>query len=409
MEGFFNQDQSQSDNISKKGFKSCVSCGLYKHVLSPKIKPYGKFKKKVMLIGEAPEKVEDERGKAWQGDMGKVLKTALGTLGFNLFRDGISLNACNCRPPGNATPEDFQIECCRKKVMQAIEKHKPKVIILLGNAAIKSVIGKYWKKDIGGVTKWRGFQIPDQNFESYVCPVFHPSFVERSKDQRLIKKIWLNDLKAALNCIKKPTPKRKNYSKFLTFIETDKQYTQMLSKLKKSKRFVIDIETTGLRPYKKGHKILLTGVAVSSKEAYVWQNNPKWDKQFAKILRNKKIKKIAQNIPFEDLWFNILIGKVNGWEWCTQSNTHILDNRHGVTGLKFQTYVRFGVADYDSDVNPYIQSVDKKKYGKNAFNRLEEYIKKYGVKRPMEYCGLDNIFTFMLYELQKERFKVGNS
>jgi hypothetical protein len=79
----------------------------------------------------------------------------------------------------------------------------------------------------------------------------------------------------------------------------------------------------------------------------------------------------------------------------TMQATHIIDNRQGVTGLKFQTYVQFGVIDYASDVSPYLGSVDPK--NGNSLNRIMELVKKPGGKEMlMKYCGLDSIYEFRL-------------
>lgn len=408
IDGFFEKGDLQSDQLNKGRFASCVSCGLYKYVLSPKIKPYGNFKKKVMFIGEAPGKTEDERGKPWQGDMGNMLKTALGTLGFDLFRDGISLNACNCRPPHNKTPEDHQIEACRKRVQKAIKKYKPNVIILLGYSAVQSVIGKYWLKNLGKMGRWTGWVIPDQNYNAWICPVFHPSYISRQKDDTIHKKVWLTDLKNALTYIEKPVIKQPNFAKYVDLLFTDDEVLNLFKKLKKAPFFTLDYEATSLRPYRKGNKIVCTGIATAKNKAYVWENTPKRDKAFGRILTNPNIKKIAHNVQFEDLWTSIIMKTdIKGWDWCTMNNAHILDNRSGITGLKFLTYVLFGVADYDSEISDWLKAsnAETKKHGKNGINKIEKFIQKYGIKKVMEYCGLDNIFTYRLYLCQKEKFK----
>jgi hypothetical protein len=94
--------------------------------------------------------------------------------------------------------------------------------------------------------------------------------------------------------------------------------------------------------------------------------------------------------------------EVKGWDWCSMNTAHILDNRRGITGLKFQTYVNFGVTDYDSEISGYLESKDDSA-GANGFNRIEEFIQKFGIEPVLTYCGLDSIFGFKLTQLQKER------
>jgi len=51
MKGFFEKEKAALPYKSEKGVHSCASCGLYKYALSPKMEPYGEFKKEIMVIG----------------------------------------------------------------------------------------------------------------------------------------------------------------------------------------------------------------------------------------------------------------------------------------------------------------------------------------------------------------------
>jgi hypothetical protein len=80
---------------------------------------------------------------------------------------------------------------------------------------------------------------------------------------------------------------------------------------------------------------------------------------------------------------------------------HCLDNRQGVTGLKFQTYVNFGVPDYDSHISPWITNTTED-LGANTLNKIKEFIKLYGTKDILKYNGLDSIFGLLLAQKQLE-------
>jgi hypothetical protein len=73
---------------------------------------------------------------------------------------------------------------------------------------------------------------------------------------------------------------------------------------------------------------------------------------------------------------------------------HILDNRPGILGLKFQTYVNFGVVDYDSHIAPYLTSNSK---NGNAFNRVDDI----PIDDLLEYCAMDSLFEYRLAEIQR--------
>ena len=397
MEDFFDTNELQTDHIRKGKLLSCASCGLYRNGKNPKLNPVGKFKKKVMFIGNFPTEQEDQNNKLWTNGAGHLLQSKLKGFNFSLFNDGISLNAINCLPKENETATSYQIDCCRKRVQSAIKKYKPKMIVLLGASAVESVIGKYYKKGIGGIDKWRGWIIPDQQYNAYVCPIFHPGYINAQKKDNVAYKIWTDDIERIIKHTDTPFIEYPDFTEYINYCHTDKQFKEAIKALRKSKVFTLDYETTGLRPYRKGHKIVCTGVAVSYTKVYVWENTPFRDKLFGQVMKNRNIKKISHNSQFEDTWTSHCIGvDTEGWLHCSMNGAHVLDNRKGISGLKFQTYVNFGIANYDEDANPYLSGIDVKKYGANAINRIEEFVKKFGMEKLFTYCGLDNVFTYML-------------
>ena len=173
------------------------------------MRAYGEFKKEILNIGEAPGEVEDKRGMPWQGKSGRLLKKVYRRLGIDLFEDCLNVNAVLCRPMdktgNNRPPTNLEIDCCRKSILQIIDDCQPKVIVLFGGSALYSALGKRWKRDLGGISKWRGFTIPDRDFKAWVCPTFHPSYVERS-DGGEVETIWAQDLEQAIKKVNEPLP-----------------------------------------------------------------------------------------------------------------------------------------------------------------------------------------------------------
>lgn len=417
MAGFFTRKQTESISRPTGKTFSCSSCGLYKGVASPKMKPFGNFKKGVMNIGEFPSTLDDERGQQWQGKEGRILKRAYEKLGIDLFEDCINLNAVNCSP--NEKPTGHQIDCCRSiVVLKAIQQYKPKVIVLFGNAAIHSIIGNRWKKDLGGndkskrgiIDKWRGFTIPDQDLKAWVCPVFSPSTIlNEQRDE--VETVWKLDLQEVINCIETPFPVWKE-----PVIETitdlrDIEYTEIYTESHGNTKFHIlpkmaafDYETTGLKPHAEGHKIICCSIADSADHVYVFMmpETRKELKPFLDFLGNEKILKLAQNMKYEHVWSKVkLKTEVKGWYHDTMQAAHILDNRTGVTGLKFQNYVNFGIVDYDSEVAPYLRP--KVSTSANDINQIEELLKQPGGKEKLlKYCGMDSIVEFRLALKQME-------
>jgi uracil-DNA glycosylase len=412
MEGFFTKKETGSKSRPNGKTLSCVSCGMYKDCQSPKMQPYGNFQKGIMILGEASGEVEDRRNKPWQGKTGRLLQQTLSKIGVEIFEDCICVNSCACRPidekGNNRTPTDYEIDCCRKFVLNVIEKYKPKIIIPLGNSAIYSLIGHRWKKELGGITKWRGWIIPDQDYSAWICPTYHPSYVERidNKEGQTngMTTVWMDDLRQAIQMTNEP---------FLKNIEPEIEIIEDLSLLRyaiignvKAKiipnKIAFDYETTGLKPHAIGHKIICASVADNANHAYVFMMpKRKRNRQpFIDIISNPYTLKYAANCKFEHTWSKIILGvDVKGWAWDTMLAAHIIDNRTGVTGLKFQTYVNFGIIDYASEISPYLEG-DKK--NANSFNSIEKLLGlPGGEEKLLKYCAYDSIYEFRLAEKQQ--------
>ncbi|HDY89497.1 MAG TPA: hypothetical protein ENH82_15465 [bacterium] len=398
-EGFFTAKQTQSKSRPDGKTYSCASCGLYKDARSPKMKPYGEFKKKILIIGEAPGKTEDQRGHPWQGKMGRLLQnTFRRKLGMDLFEDCLCMNAVNCRPENNRTPTNYEVDCCRRSVLKVIEERKPKVIILLGNSALYCLLGHRWKKDLGGIMKWRGWTIPDQDFNCWICPTFHPSFVGR--EEKEVETVWLQDLERAIK--KVDTYLLSKYDKPLIKIIEALDLSEILPSIPENyNRVAFDYETTGIKPHAKGHRIICVSIATSENKCYVFMMpKSRIERQpFIDLLANPDIGKMAHNMKFEEAWSVVRLRQpVQNWVWDSMQAAHVLDNRPGVTGLKFQVYVRFGVVDYSSEVEPYLKSASK---DGNAINHIYELLEKPGGKEMLlKYCGWDAIWTYRLSMLQ---------
>jgi len=84
---------------------------------------------------------------------------------------------------------------------------------------------------------------------------------------------------------------------------------------------------------------------------------------------------------------------------------HLLDNRGGITGLKKQAYLNFGVSDYSSHLGEYLKS-DKKKYGANGINNIFDFINDYGHEELLKYNAYDSIYTYKLAKKQQEELNV---
>jgi len=419
--GFFETSQLQLKTQTSGKGQSCPSCGLYKFVFSPRMQPFGNFKKGILNIGEAPGAEEDRKGKQWQGQMGRLLQETYRKLGIDLFEDCLNINAINCRPTdkkgANRPPSLDEINCCRTKVIEVIKRYNPKVIVLFGGAAVRSLIGHRWKKDFEGISKWRGFIIPDRDFHAWICPVFHPSYVARQeRDTRHIETVWKEDLKAALKMHVVAFPKFPDEKNQIEIIREDKVVVTRVLKELNAGSFPpdpnvvsFDIETTGLKPHnREAHQIACMAFCNNPNYAQViTAPSRKGHKElFQQLMLSSTIGKIGANIKFETMWIKTFYDIwIRNWKFDTMLASHILDNRQRVTGLKFQVYVNFGVVDYDSEIESYLKGKDPK--NTNSVNRIMELMAtKEGADKVMRYCGMDALFTYKLALRQMEQLYI---
>ena len=406
MKGFFTREQTKSKSRPDGKTYSCASCGLYQYVLSPRMEAHGNFKKGILNIGEGPGEDEDRKGKPWQGKVGRRLQRMYRRFGIDLFEDCLNINAVNCKPPNNRNPSDYEIACCRAKVLNLIEQYQPHVIMVFGNAAIKSILGHRWKKDLGGITKWRGWTIPDRDLGVWVCPTYHPSFIERGQDEA-VETIWEQDLERAFTKMDESLPKHEDERNYVNIIKDETEMEQVLNNVQmgnKGELACVDYETTGLKPHARGHRIVAAGIATSSEQSYAFLM-PKRKHQrvkFGRLLASQNVGKIAYNMKFEENWSQVRLGYgVQPWVWDGMLAAHILDNRQGICSLDFQVYTHFGVVDYSSHITPFLKGREPK--NANSFNRIYDLIDKFGEDTLLEYCALDTIFEFKLAQVQAEK------
>lgn len=132
---------------------------------------------KLLIIGEAPGPEENIKGKPFVGRAGQMLDKVLQSANFDPENDVYITNSVFRMPPGTdgkafRKPTDQEIDYYRPYVFEIIRLIDPRVILLTGNVASQSVLRKT------GITSLRGKWT--QMGESWVMPIFHPSYLLRN-------------------------------------------------------------------------------------------------------------------------------------------------------------------------------------------------------------------------------------
>jgi len=146
--------------------RSCVQCPL--HASRTKAVPgEGSPSARVMLIGEAPGRDEDQRGQPFVGAAGRFLDQMLAGSGVDRS-DLFITNTVKCRPENNRTPRKREVDTCTSLYLfEQIELINPALIMLLGSVATKKLLG------VNSVNEVRG-RVIEHNNRKYLAG-YHPA------------------------------------------------------------------------------------------------------------------------------------------------------------------------------------------------------------------------------------------
>lgn len=140
---------------------------------------------KIMLIGEAPGYYEDQSGKPFVGKAGQLLDRIFESQSFSRKKNIYICNTIKCRPPENRDPLPQEKEACREYLDAQLSILKPRIILLCGNVAVKSML-----ENPQGITKVRGKWF-DGIYGAKMMPIFHPSYLLRNDSREKGSPKWL--------------------------------------------------------------------------------------------------------------------------------------------------------------------------------------------------------------------------
>jgi uracil-DNA glycosylase len=168
--------QEHEDSLEKIAgdVRGCPLCKLAR-TRKNAVPGEGQISAKIMFIGEAPGRSEDEKGKPFVGAAGRILDNVLKKAGIERSQVFIT-NIVKCRPPNNRVPEEDELIACRPYLDRQIALIKPKVICILGRTAYSSILGG------SSITANRG-KIVERSGQKYFS-TFHPAAVIYNKSLR---------------------------------------------------------------------------------------------------------------------------------------------------------------------------------------------------------------------------------
>ena len=188
--------------IIRNEVKDCTLCRLCEDRKNA-VPGEGSSLTKLMFIGEAPGRNEDEQGKPFVGVAGKILTEALSEAGLPRERVFIT-NLVKCRPPNNRVPTDEERDSCRPYLNRQIKLICPKIICILGRTAYQALLkGR-------SITSDRGKFILHEN-RFYFLTV-HPAAVIYNPR---LKPVFMKDIEELVTKFKKLELKKNSLDEFL--------------------------------------------------------------------------------------------------------------------------------------------------------------------------------------------------
>jgi len=285
----------------------------------------GDIKSKIMLVGEAPGREEEQCGVPFVGAAGRLLDEVLGEVG--LGRDDCYItNVVQVRPPDNnfnKLPASV-VAAGVTRLTQEIIASESNIIIALGEHSLRAITGIGEDEKI---TDWRGSILPViiNGEERKVIPTIHPAYVLRNwVPWRVVLRL---DLARA-----KEESKTREYEKPVAVCSwPDRAYLALgaATRLLKADMLSVDIETN-----MQTHAITCVGFSDGSEGVsfglypYMYQDGEKGTagaKEAIWALLNSSKPKVTQNGSFDINYLKRAGYPFNNWSFDTMYAQHLLN------------------------------------------------------------------------------------
>ena len=401
MKGFF----AGSEVVKKapaRMLPQCGACGLSSKCTTPKMPVRGEGRKGILIVGEFPSRGDDENGLQFSDSTGDWLSDKLQALGIDMERDCWLTNSIICTI-AQVSGLDERVDHCRPNLVKTVRDLNPSVVLLLGRGAVQSMIGSFWKDEIGPLGRWVGWQIPSTKPNCWILPTWHPTYVRRENNPALA--LHFDRHLAALPVLAekgRPWDVVPDYSANVEIILDAKEAARILREwiAEGGGTASVDYENTALKPEYPGAEILCASVCWNGGRTISFPWYGEVIEAMREFLWDKRIAKIAANLKHENRWtiFTFGHGVVN-WLWDTMIGTHMLDNRPGgICSLKFQAYVNLGAEAYDDHINQFLR-------GKGEDGRINVARDEINLNELLLYCGVDSYLEFLLARKQMRQLK----
>ncbi len=415
-----------------KGFKristpQCRACG-FDRLLAPlglvgfkQETIVGEGKKGILIVAE-PRTMEEVRlgPKYAKGPKADELRFRV-MPHFDILEDCWIIPAIKCppvagHPTGVADEPDIKaknIGHCRAWIEQTIEDLKPKIVIFMGDIAIRTWFTATMLENVSEY-HMAGFAIPDYNYNTWMLPMLgFNEYYAKSREEGW-NNVFNTEFRKALAYADMPLPPKPDYDGQVRILTEYEDVVRALQSVidNKPEWFDYDYETNALKPQQKGAKLVSVSWAVDDAVAYScpirgWGHFS--EKQYLEIerllsiiLADNDIKKSAHNMHMENAWTRVALNTfIGNWGWDSMVGHHMIDPRKGVKALKFLAYCCYGFGPYNLNIKPWLEGINEF----TGLNRIEE-----GPKMDiLHYGGLDSLFGRKLRQDQMRKMRFNSA
>jgi uracil-DNA glycosylase family 4 len=187
--------------------RPCVKCRLHSS-RTQTVFGVGNPRPQLVFVGEGPGADEDAQGEPFVGRAGQLLTRMIAAM--TLTREQVYIcNVVKCRPPGNRTPSDDEMETCSPYLLRQLAILRPKVIVTLGRPATQTLLATRLP-----ITRIRGqwADFPPPAFAGMglppakLMPTYHPAYLLRNPAAKA--EVW-KDLQEVMRVLGLKVPQKR--------------------------------------------------------------------------------------------------------------------------------------------------------------------------------------------------------
>ena len=349
-------------HMGPQDVRDCEQCPFG----GPRVGVKGDPESPIVFVAESPGQQELKEGVPLIGPSGKLFHQ------FVPNDDKVYiLNAMQCHPrkrrslsaAKNEALTNEAARVCRPRLIEQIQAHPRRLVVAMGNAAMRSLTGDYSLK----ITQARGQLIPAPELsELGILPIIHTAALLRGTGSLAQ---WRRDVDYALHMGWGGEPRKHLQAEVEYVSERSPDLPLVLEYLASQKELTADIETSDLHPLR-GY-ILSVGITIDSDPGHGYCFHPNLLPMLKPLFESPDIKWCWHNGKFDVRWLRLrgIDARVDD---DTMLMSYALDESSGIHGLEVVAKDLLGAPDYKHMLKPWLPN-KKTSYAEVPYDVLGKY------------------------------------